>query len=251
MFQVVTINLSTDTTSADTAHGPIDVGELTPEEFAALLDRFRRLDPVQNQEADPHLLVTARAGKFRIRTGRGKLFLENAGGMTQPYSELTAEEIIRYLDRSSSTAAPFAEDKITSAKSSAAPNRGIAAAILVAGLALNGYTLYSVFYTESVNEKPAITLVTDRAELVAHQNDVIGTFATGDQPGDRTITVDESGKIKFAEIGARTGYNDNTDTFRLGRIGKNYCLNTVDSGVVEVVNLDTLLYYRDTYKRTK
>ena len=38
---------------------------------------------------------------------------------------------------------------------------------------------------------------------------------------------------------------------RLGRLGKNYCLNTVESGVVEVLNIDALVYYRDSYKRTK
>ena len=251
MFQVVTINLSNDSMSADTTHGPIDVGELTGEEFVALLERFRRLDPVQNHEADPHLLVTCPAGKFRIRTGHGQLFLYNARSTAEAYTELSAEEIVGQLERTAATNSPFGEVDPAWSKSAAAPNRGIAAAILAAGLALNGYTLYSVFYTETVNEKPAITLLTNAAEITAHRSEVVGTFATGDQPGDRTLTIDESGKIKFAELGARTGYNDNTDTFRLGRIGKTYCLTTADSGVVEVVNIDTLRYYRDLYKRTK
>jgi hypothetical protein len=251
MFHVVTMNLDIDLASADVAHGPIDLGQLTAEEFAALLERFRQLDPVQVSEADPHLLVTARAGKFRVRTVHGKLILETQRSATAGFAEFSAGEIIRHLDRSPATAPPFATDRPAPEKSAAAPNRGIAAAILAAGLALNGYTLYSVFYTETVNEKPAITLLTDPAEITAHLNDVVGTFATGDQPGDRTITVVASGRITFAELGARPGYNDNTDTFRLGRMGKTYGLNTVDSGVVEVVNLDTLRYYRDTYTRTK
>jgi hypothetical protein len=249
MFHVVTVNLANDSSSADIAHGSIDVGELTADEFVALLERFRRLDPVQNHEADPHLLVTTRAGKFRIRTGQGKLHLDNPRDTTEPYAELSAAEIVEQLARGPSTEVPGDDGEAATAKPAATPNRGIAAAILIAGLALNGYTLYSVFYTESVNEKPAIVLLTDPAEITAHQNDVVGSFATGTQPGDRTITIDSQGRIKFGQVGANAGYNDNSDTFRLGRLGKNYCLNTVESGVIEVLNIDTIVYYRDAYKR--
>jgi hypothetical protein len=249
MFHVTTVNLATDTTAAHVMHGAVDVGELTAEELVALLERFRRLDPVQNHEADPHLFVMTSAGKFRIRTGQGKLFLDNARDTSEPYAELTTEEIIRHVERSISISTVVDETGAATGKTEASPNHAIAAAILVAGLALNGYTLYSVFYTQSVNEKPAITLLTDPAELSAHQHDAVGTYATGDQSGDRTIAVSAGGKIVFAEVGAHTGYNDNTDTYRLGRLGKNFCLTTVDSGVVEIVNIDTLIYYRDTYKR--
>jgi hypothetical protein len=249
MFHVTTVNLSTDTTAADIAHGSVDVGEMTAEEFASLLERFRQLDPVQNSDFDPQLLVTAPAGKFRIRTGQAKLFLYDARDSLTPYAELTAEEIVCQLELRTAPAATDATTEPSAAVST--PSRGIAVAILLAGLALNGYTLYSVFYTETVNEKPAITLLTDPAEISAHQSEVVGTFATGDQPGDRTISVDASGKIGFSEIGARGAFGSNTDTFRLGRLGKNYCLTTVESGVVEVLNIDTLVYYRDAYKRAK
>src|ERR1017187_7019650 len=117
MFQVITINLSTDTTTADVAHGAVDIGELTAEEFAALLERFRRLDAVQNHEAEPHLFVTAPAGKFRIRTGQGKLFLDNARDSSEPYADLAAEEIVRQLERSTPPAATFDETGAATGKS--------------------------------------------------------------------------------------------------------------------------------------
>jgi hypothetical protein len=249
VFYITTVNLSSDTTDANVKHGAVDVGEWSTEEFAALLERFRRLDPVQNLEADPHLFVTTSAGKFRIRTDQGKLFLDNARDTSEPFAELTVEDIIRQIEGSTATSAIADETGTAAGKAAATPNHAIAAAILVAGLALNGYTLYSVFYTQSVNEKPAVTLLTDPTEISAHQQGAVGTYATGDQAGDRTITVSADGKITFAEVGAHTGYNDNVDTYRLGRLGKNFCLTTVDSGVVEIVNIDTLIYYRDTYNR--
>lgn len=251
MFLVTTVNLSADTTSASAAHGSADLGDLPSEEFAALLERFRLLDSIQNHEADPHLLVTARAGRFVVRTGRGKLFLYDARDTVEPYAELTSGEIIQHLDRSADAAQADALDEASAKEPAPTPNRGIAFAILIAGLALNGYTLYSVFYTESVNEKPAITLVTDAAELAARQGDAVGTYATGDQPGDRVIAVAADGKMRFFRVADKSGLGENAETYHLGRHDKKYCLATTDSGVVDILNFDTLVYYRDTYKRTK
>jgi hypothetical protein len=248
MFHVTTINLSPDTTADDPAHGTADLGELNADEFLALLERFRRLGPVQNREAEPQLFVGARAGKFRVRTSQGKLFVDQPGDPSRLPAELPPAEIARHLDQIAGV--PTTTDAPSADRSrERAPSRAIAAALLVAGLSLNAYTLSTVFDTASVNEKPVVALVTDPAEISAHLADAIGTFATGDRPGDRTISVTADGKIRFAELGARAGLDGNRDTFRLGRLGKNYCLHTVDSGVVEVLNLDTLVYYRDVYKR--
>jgi hypothetical protein len=80
---------------------------------------------------------------------------------------------------------------------------------------------------------------------------IASTFATGTQPGDRVITITADGKIKFVEVGLKDGFANNTDTFRLGRHDKKLCLLTIDSGVVDIVNPDILIYYRDTYRRTR
>lgn len=250
MFNVTTVHLSSDTTRADAALDASDLGTLSPEEFTALLVRFSQLDISLDHESDPHLIVTAVAGRFLVRTGRGKLFLYNARDITEPYSELTPEEIVAQLDRKLTTP-PFASAETDDDAPKPAPHYGIAFAILVAGLALNGYTLYSVFYTESVNETPAVILLTDPAELAAREREAIGSYATGSQPGDRVITVTADGKIRFFELGVKDGITNNTDTFKVGRHDKKFCLITSESGVVDVVNPDTLLYYRDTYRRTK
>jgi hypothetical protein len=239
------------TLSADAELGSAELGALSPEEFLALLERFTRLDARQIHDADPHLLVTAAAGRFLIRTGQGKLFFYNARDTTEPYSELSAAEIVEQLDRQL-TSPPFPMATSTAVKETkSAPHYGIAFAILVAGIALNGYTLYSVFYTESVNAPPNVILLTDATEIEARSREAVGTFATGTQPGDRVITITADGKIKFVEIGLKDGFANNTDTFRLGRHDKKLCLLTIDSGVVDIVNPDILIYYRDTYRRTR
>src|SRR4051812_25825214 len=98
MFQVVTVNLATDTSGASSAHGVIDVGELTRDEFAALLERFRGLDSIKNHEPDPLLLVAPRAENFRIRPGGENLPPGTAPTPVDPFVEPPADEIIRQLE---------------------------------------------------------------------------------------------------------------------------------------------------------
>jgi len=249
MFKVSTVNLSPDTAAAATNYSENPLGEVSAAELVALLERLREIDPVQNAEADPQVLIAAPAGQFLIRTGQGKLLLYNARDTTEPYSELTAEQIVAQLHP---VPGPSGAADETSAKLVApAPHRGIAITILLTGLALNGYTLYSAFYSESVNVKTAVTLLIDPAELAAHGHDVVGTYATGDQNGDRVIVVTADGRVAFSEIGNTRSVNNGTDTYRLGRHDKKLCLTTIDSGIIDVTNIDTVVYYRDVYRRTK
>ncbi len=251
MFTVSTVNLASDTSYAEADLGQAELGILSTDEFTALLERFRQIDPAQNNEADPHLLVSAAAGKFIIRTGQGKLLLYNARDTTEPYSELSAAEIVAQLDRQLTTPPfGFTEAAAETPAPKPAPHYGIAFAILLAGLALNGYTLYSVFYTVSVNEPPAVVLLTDPAEITAREREMIGSFATGSLPGDRVITITADGRIRFFELGLKDGHVNNTDTFKLGRHEKRLCLLTTESGVIDVSNPDTITYYRDVYRRT-
>jgi len=130
-----------------------------------------------------------------------------------------------------------------------APRRALAATLLAAGLGLNGYTLYSAFQSEPVEGRPAIVLVADQSEAAARCREIAGTYATGNRPGDRVIVVRENGRVEFSEVGPAGGINADADTYKLGRHGAKFCLSTQDSGVVDVTNLETLVYYRDTYRR--
>jgi len=253
MYQVSTVNLSRDVRQADPAFGTADLGAIAAAELVSLLERFRELDAARNLSSDPYLVITGRSGKFHVRTGRGKLFLYNARDTVEPYAELTPSEILAQLERDTVTVAPFflGSDALLSAPTRVkpAPHRAIAATILVAGVALNGYTLYSAFYTERVDARPAVVLVTDEAEAAARRREIAGTYATGSRPGDRVIVVREDGRVEFSEVGATGGINANADHYKLGRHGAKFRLSTQDSGVVDVLNLETLVYYHDTYRR--
>ena len=251
MFTVTTVNLSADPSAADCRVGPSELGVLTPDEFRSLLDRLSGIESAQPDGADPHLVVTSAAGRFIIRTGQGKLFLYNARNTTEPSSPLSPEELVTQLDPQI-TQAPFAFPPATPTKKpKGASHYAIVFSLVFAGLALNGYTLYSVFNIESVAQPPAVVVLTDLNERTTRGRDAIGSYATGSRPGDRVITVTPDGKIRFSARGSPDAISINTDTFRLGRHDKRLCLLTAESGVVDFVNPDTLLYYGDTYRRSK
>ncbi len=258
MLKISTVNLSADATQVGAAHSTEEPFEATLGDFSKLLETFRLLDAVANHEADPHIVVSTRVGKFIIRTGGGKLYLYDARDPAAPYTEFEPAELLARLE-SAPTNAPFAipsssvdnELKVAKRDHQPAPHKGIAITMLAIGLALNGYTLYSFFYIDSVDTKPAVVLLTDPVEISAQQRNIVGTFATGSAPGDRVIVIGADGTVRFSEIGTRKSVAENSDTYRLGRHDGRLCLTTPDSGVIDVVNLEAVVYYRDTYRRTK
>jgi hypothetical protein len=258
MYHVTAAFLSPDVTRFDPAAEPTDLGTVSGPDLIVLLERLRQLPATESAEAEPHLIIVGRSGKFHVRPGNQRLFLYNARDTVEPYAELSAVEILAQLDRTDSTAAPFPTSDPVAASlpldppaKPAAPHRGIAAAILVAGLLLNGYTLYSVVYVDSVNHKPDVTLITNPSEAAAREKEILGTFATGNQKGDRIITILPGRKVKFSEVGKTGPLAESSDDFEVAKRGPRLCLNTKDSGAIDVLNIDTVVYYRDTYRRSK
>jgi hypothetical protein len=249
MFNLTLVNLSTEDLSPGAGFGSNAAGEIDQDQLIALLELFRTIESMQVLEADPHLIVESRNGKYLIRTGQGKLFLYDARDSAKPYAELTAAEIARLL--SAAPVAPQEEAAPLPAAPARTPHRGIAIAMLAAGLCLNGYTLYSVFYIDDVNQKPAIVLITDPAELATRQNTVVGRYSTGGEAGDRFIVVGRDGGVNFGKVGGKSQRLESNDTYRIGRHEDQLCLTTPDSGVIDVTGPNTLVYYRDIYRRMK
>ncbi len=248
MFKVTTINLSADGRSLLPGAGSHELGPCDAPALAALLENLRLTDQLAGQDAEPEVVIMTGVGRFVVRTGHQKLFLYNARAAHEPYAELSAAGIVQTL--SAAATAPQPGEIITPSPAKTT-NRLVALAILCAGLSLNGYTLYAVFYTDSVNQQPPVTLLTDSAEVQRLTNSFIGTFQTGDNPGDRAIVLAADGSIRFVEFTNGERRYETKDTYRLGRHAGNLCFTTDVNGLVEVSNRDALVYYRDIYRRVK
>lgn len=125
----------------------------------------------------------------------------------------------------------------------------VSAACLAAAAALGLHALGSARRFEEVSRRENIPALADAAEAAARATELAGTYATGSQPGDRVIRILAPARIEFSEVGRPAGAGVIADTFTLGRRGRQLCLLPGAGEPVEVVNLDTLVYYRDTYRR--
>jgi hypothetical protein len=248
MLHAVAMNLTPDLHTAQPDLGACDFGEIGEADLIALLEKFRTIDPVQNLDAEPYIAITAASGKFHVRTNGQKLFLYDARDSAKAGMEMEAAAIARDLAR-----APAKPDqpKVDATPRPRRPRNGIAAAILCAGVLLNGYTLYSFFYIEDVNQKPPIVLVTDGRELAGLRLSAAGRYATGKIPGDRIIEIEADDRVRFLRVTPSGERLDSTDTFRIGRHDKVVCLTTPDSGVIDVINIETISYYGDVYRRVR
>jgi len=248
MYKVTTTNLGPDGRRVRAAGEDMVRGDLSASELKLLLDAFVQIDPVDNEEYDPQIVVAGRGAKLVIRTSRGRLQVYDARDHSAPAVEMPVAGILERLDKLAESRSPIPEEQAQPPPT--APHRGIAFAMLIVGLALNGYILYSVFYVESVNKKTEVKLVTDADEVRTRESALAGTYVTGTRTGDRVIEADAVGHVRFYEIGAKGPINDFKDDYRIGRHDGQLCLTTTDSGVVDLVG-DTLVYYKDVYQRRR
>ncbi len=250
MYSVTTLHLGPDGRRTRPGHEEMDRGKMDSAELKGLLDAFVEIDPADNEEYDPHVVVAGRGAKLIIRTSRGRLQVYDVRDHAAPAVEMTAVGIIERLDRVESAAPVNSDTGEPEQPAPTAPHRGIAVAMLALGLVLNGYILYSVFYVESVNKKVDVKLLTDADEIKAKEAALAGSYATGAKSGDRVIEIDAAGGVRFYELGAKGPINDSKDTYTIGRHDGLLCLTTPESGVIDLVG-DTLVYYRDIYTRRK
>ena len=122
--------------------------------------------------------------------------------------------------------------------------------LIAAGLALAGSAFSSALRIDDVNQTPPLAPLVDPAEMLQQEQALAGTFATGDDEGDRAIVIDVGGKVRLQELGAHgTVQLETAGTYRLGRRDRTLYLAIANGGQIEVTNRDTLVYYRDTYRR--
>jgi hypothetical protein len=128
----------------------------------------------------------------------------------------------------------------------------IAVVLALAGLALVGYAIRAASIIDDVNRRPPLTLLTDATDIARQQTALAGAFATGDAPGDRGLIIDAAGTVRFQVLGARGAVqSEDADTGRFGRRDSTLLLVTTQSGEIEITHRDTLVYYGDTYRRTR
>ncbi len=246
MYKVSTYNLSADFRHAQADLGSNEIGSLTSEQLYKILEQFREIDAAENNDAMPRIDVSTVVGRFNIHTA-------DQSRMTK---ELPALEILDYLANPQTGEQGASRDTLGTTTTVQAPKKGmnhsIAFAMLVVGLALNGYTLYSAFYIADINVALPLVLLTEKNDIKKQTEILAGTYVTGAEVGDRCIVVAPDGVVRLQEFAAKgTVRNQSSHPFGFGKRDDKLFIAMKPKGQIEVANRDTLVLYGDTYKRMK
>jgi hypothetical protein len=251
MFKISTIYLDPDVRHAGVQHGSVSRGEMDAAGVIALLDKFSSIEAMEMLDMDPQIIATGRICKLIIRTNRKKLFVYNAQNMNESAVEMTPLEIVQKLDNIK--LAPGTEETEQPGVMAAPPSHpAVGYALLALAVLINIYTVCSIFSKPpQIDDKSDVVYATDANVIAQRQRAVAGTYATGQTPGNRVLVIGGDGSLQYSEIDAPGNPPPWTGTYRIGSRNENLCLSVDGASVIDVVDSNTLMYYRDTFHRIK
>jgi hypothetical protein len=243
-FHVSTFGLSPDLQRVHPAFGRIKRGNLSRHQLFGVLETYRRIE-IEDGPSASRIEIHSDQERLIVRVSEHQLLLGVEGALLAQLVPHAAEEIVTRLEQ------PPAPAYVRPLPPPAEPlwRGGVALLLLLAGVALMVHALKPVLAPERERRPEDITLVTDAAYARKQQRALAGLFATGQQNGDRHLTISAGGYILFAEIGPRNALNSRTDTFEIGRRDQRTYLVTFRNGVVAILDSNTLVHDDDTYRR--
>ncbi len=252
MFKVSTLYLDPEVRHPGVQHGSASRGELDAAGVIAMLETFRSIDALEMIDLDPQIIAAGRACKLIIRTNRKKLFAYNAQNMNEAALEMTPAEIVQRLDDLKPALVADEADQSGLVARTPPSRTKMGYALLAIALLINIYTVYTmVSKPAQVDDKSDVVYVADASERAQKQRIVAGTYATGNTRGNRILMIDSDGTLQYSEIGAPGNPAPWTGTYRVGSRNQNLCLSVDGASVIDVIDPNTLVYYRDTFHRIK
>lgn len=256
MFRLTTVNISDNWQEVVSYLGNIDRGVIGSAQLEKALEQYRSLDASALREAEPYLIVTGPGGKYIVRCLDRRLLLYRTDKADAPPFEGNAAEVIaelafgaqnpKHSDENAASPPPV------EAKAQRATNRLIAIGMLIVGLAINGYTLYSAFYVDDVNRTPPLTPISSQAEVLDYRTRFAGRYVTGDEPGDRGIAMDANGVLRLYQIGDRKAVvNTSSFDYVFGKRDRRLYIAIHGVGQIEAPDPEKLIFFGDTYRRLK
>ena len=268
MFSVTLINLTADGRATTEGGAPLELGSLSADETAALLDVFAELDPVQNMHADPEIRIQTRRDRFIVRTGQKKLFLYDARRLSEPAYVLTAREIIAELDGTAAakrTAPPVSMPSMSDggASSPGGPvgrddgtplpfpeSRPWPFGLIGLVAVLGGYIAYSELSSPPGGGSQPSLAALPQSERLTEDAALTGVYMTGSEPGQHGIVILGDGKLKLFVVNAQAAPGVVYGTYQFGKLDSKLCLSTDQpGGLIKVIDREALEFGGETYKR--
>lgn len=251
-FKVGTRQLSEDLSSAGAEHNARDLGAVPATRFLEILQSLAGLPLDQVVEADPHLVVTARRGRFLVRPSRGKLRLFDATDAARAHLELEVAEVPRYLEGVDVIAPAAANEASLETEAPTSKSRmALAMGLMTLSLLSVAGSAYYTFQPIPLDAEISYTRVSAPVQVAALRGQFSGEFSTGKGIGSRTLILRPEGTLVLTQMGADNAISDKReDTYQVAlRDGQTPVARTTTLGPIELRDAKTLFYAGEPYTR--
>ncbi|WP_414660667.1 hypothetical protein [Horticoccus sp. 23ND18S-11] len=244
-----------------------NAGELTTGELVALLGKFRTIDPIENVEAEPEIVLETGRQKFVVTTLLGRLHLVEPRKAFATALVLSPEDVVAEIDGSAAAArnrtladarARHHDFKVVGTtvapplSTVGKPGRALPRRIAL-GAAASVLAAYVLLSQSALRRQPPrvdFEPISDARQNAAYRKDLAGVYMTGSQPGDYGISVGEDGTMKLFQLNAQTTPSLMRDTGRLGRIeGQLALLGSLPGGPLRFTGKSSLTFSGRTFHR--
>jgi len=250
-FSVTLHQLAPDMSEAshrlsDTAARPLSAAAVRQ-----MIEAFARLAPGTQYPTQPELRIVGPAGSFLVQARNGEMRVSSWSAQASGAS-LSCDQIVALvlgLDAPGAGPQPGAAASGGARRNSA---RGKFAALVLGVVAVNGGTAWLLTQPPPPlppEVLPACQIVApERAQRVL--DDFAGEFDTGTAEGDRHLTIRRDGGIRWFKWGAgRTVEEETTLQARAAESRGRAVLVTENSGMIELKDPITIVYFGDAYRR--
>lgn len=266
-FDLTLAHFTVENDRAVARRGVEKLGLVEEAKLRLVLEIFRQINPVQDFDGEPQVIIAARGGKWAVSSDLHRLILYDLKRLHLPGEVLSTEQIIgevgetaaegrRALSRAlAQQETPVGETRVeqeSALKVSASPLRLIVLSLaslssVVVALVLPAASEAADF---SVHRHYTVTSEGDEQRRLAEQ--LAGVYMAGNSPGSHGISLLEDGAIKFFELRRKDAPLFVNDLFQVGRSsGKLYVLTSQLGGPIEVLSKDQLRYCGELYVKVR
>jgi hypothetical protein len=252
VFKVASRALAADLSAARIEESSRDLESTDTAGLLALLGRLAALDPADFGDADPHLVVGGRRGRFAIRPAGGRLVVRTAGADDASYLVLEPAAIPAFLDGRDLPAASADLPDAGAPAAPASPRRALAGALFAAaGLAV-AVSAWLTFRPVEIDPASAYIPIADATEADVLRRQTVGVFVTGPADDERFLEIHADGIVRYRETapeGEPAADRSSPGTLARRRDLGTPVIRTDGLGTIDVTGADTLVYARETYVR--
>lgn len=252
VFKVASRALSIDLSAARVQESSRDLGSTDTAGLLVLLGRLVALDPADFGDADPHLVVGGRRGRFAVRPAGGRLIVRAAGADDSAYLVLDPAAVPAFLDGRDPAPAPAEPSEVAAPAAPTPRRRGLAGALFAAAALAIALSAWITFRPVEVDPASAYIQLADTAETAALRQQTVGVFVTGPADDERSLEVRADGSVRYRESApdGQPAVDRSVPAVLARRRDRGTPVIRADGlGTIDVTGADTLVYARETYRR--